>query len=55
MHNALCEYKNTEGNCFLIIMQHVITDIIDITTVNPHNTQKLTGGETCGLSLTLWL
>ena len=32
MYNAVCEYKNMEGNCFLIL----------------HKTRKTTGGATCG-------
>ena len=40
MHSAFCKYKNTEGNCFLIIIQHDNTDIIDITTVIPHKTEN---------------
>ena len=38
MHSALCEYRITEGNCFLIIIHHDNTDIIDATTVILYNT-----------------
>ena len=55
MYNALCEYKNTEGNCFLIMIQHDSTDIIDSTTVILHKAQKLTGGTNCVPPLTLRL
>ena len=40
MHNALCEYNNTAGNCFAIIIHHDNTDIIDTTTVILQKTQN---------------
>ena len=40
MYSVLCEYKNMEGNCFLIIIHHANTDIIDNTTFILHKTQN---------------
>ena len=53
MHYA--STTNTEGTCFIIIIQRNITDSIDITTVIIHKKQKLTGGTTCSPPLTLQL
>ena len=40
MYNALCEYKNVEGDCFWIIIHRDNTDIIDTTTAFLHKTQN---------------
>ena len=40
MYNTLSEYKNTEINCFLIIIQHDNTDIIDTTIEEPFSAPK---------------
>ena len=40
MYNALWEYKNMKGQCFLIIIERANTDIIDTTTVILHKTQN---------------
>ena len=44
MYNALCEYKNMEGNCFLITIQHNNTDIIDTTSIILHKSIKIWKG-----------